>query len=87
MSKDRFSRYDWEILPHPPHSPDFAPSDYHLLGPFKCQLGGRKFEEDDDLIEEVQNWFKSLDANFYGQGIYSLISRWTKCIDRHGNYI
>jgi transposase len=25
----------WDVLPHPPYSPDLAPSDYHLLGPMK----------------------------------------------------
>jgi histone-lysine N-methyltransferase SETMAR len=25
----------WDVLPHPPYSPDLAPSDYHLFGPMK----------------------------------------------------
>uniref|UniRef100_A0A4W6DJ95 Histone-lysine N-methyltransferase SETMAR n=1 Tax=Lates calcarifer TaxID=8187 RepID=A0A4W6DJ95_LATCA len=25
----------WELLPHPPYSPDLAPSDFHLFGPLK----------------------------------------------------
>jgi hypothetical protein len=24
--------FDWELFDHPPHSPDLAPIDYHLLG-------------------------------------------------------
>ncbi|GFO38401.1 histone-lysine N-methyltransferase SETMAR [Plakobranchus ocellatus] len=37
-------RYGWEILPHPAHSPDLAPSDFHLFGPLKRHLGGMAFE-------------------------------------------
>ncbi|GFO18179.1 transposase [Plakobranchus ocellatus] len=42
--------YDWEILPHPAHSPDLAPFDFHLFGPLKRHLGGMAFETEDDLI-------------------------------------
>jgi histone-lysine N-methyltransferase SETMAR len=30
MTKSAIQELDWEILPHPPYSPDLAPSDYHL---------------------------------------------------------
>jgi hypothetical protein len=33
----------FECLPHPPYLPDFAPSDYHMFGPLKEALGGKKF--------------------------------------------
>ena len=33
-TQDWLKRYNWETLPHPPHSPDLAPSDFHLFGPF-----------------------------------------------------
>ncbi|GFN85560.1 mariner mos1 transposase [Plakobranchus ocellatus] len=42
----------WEILPHPAHSPDLAPSDFHLFGPLKRHLGGMAFETEDDPISE-----------------------------------
>lgn len=29
--RDTLTRLDWEVLPHPPYSPDLAPSDYHLF--------------------------------------------------------
>ncbi|GFR66821.1 histone-lysine N-methyltransferase SETMAR [Elysia marginata] len=32
-------KYGWEILPHPPHCPDLAPSDYHLFGPTETRAG------------------------------------------------
>jgi len=39
----------WEILPHPPYSPDLAPSDFHLFGPLKEFLGGQQFSTDDEV--------------------------------------
>ena len=31
----------YEILPHPPYSPDLAPSDYFLFSNTKTWLGGK----------------------------------------------
>jgi hypothetical protein len=33
----------WEVMEHPAHSPDLVPSDFHLFGPLKEALGGRRF--------------------------------------------
>ncbi|GFO31395.1 histone-lysine N-methyltransferase SETMAR [Plakobranchus ocellatus] len=76
-----------EFIPHLAHSPDLAPSDFHLFGPQKRHLGGKKFEDKDELIGEVRDWFSKLDANFFTQGIYSLLPRWQKCITLHGDYL
>jgi histone-lysine N-methyltransferase SETMAR len=37
----------WTELPHPPYSPDLAPSDNHLFGKLKDNIRGTKFEDDD----------------------------------------
>ncbi|GFO01410.1 exosome component 10 [Plakobranchus ocellatus] len=66
-------RYGWEILPHPAHSPDLAPSDFHLFGPLKRHLGGMAFKTEDDLISELRNWFDNLDFDFFRVGINSLL--------------
>ncbi|GFO45075.1 ATP-binding cassette sub-family a member 3, partial [Plakobranchus ocellatus] len=64
---------------------DLAPSDFHLFGPLKRHLGGMAFETEDDLISELRNWFDNLDVDFFRVGINSLLSRWQKCIDLHGD--
>ncbi|GFO32521.1 histone-lysine N-methyltransferase SETMAR [Plakobranchus ocellatus] len=69
------------------YSPDLAPSDFHLFGPLKRHLGGMTFETEDDLISELRNWFDNLDVDFFRVGINSLLSRWQKCIDLHGDYV
>ncbi|GFR62237.1 histone-lysine N-methyltransferase SETMAR [Elysia marginata] len=38
LTQQWLQRDGWEILPHPTHSPDLAPSDFHLFGPLKRHL-------------------------------------------------
>ncbi|GFN75702.1 histone-lysine N-methyltransferase SETMAR [Plakobranchus ocellatus] len=87
LTQQWLQRYGWEILPHPAHSPDLAPSDFHLFGPLKRHLGGMAFETEDDLISELRNWFDNLDVDFFRVGINSLLSHWQKCIDLQGDYV
>ncbi|GFO48915.1 histone-lysine N-methyltransferase SETMAR [Plakobranchus ocellatus] len=75
LTQQWLQRYGWEILPHSAHSPDLAPSDFHLFGPLKRHLGGVAFETEDDLISELMNWFDNLDVDFFRVGINSLLSR------------
>jgi histone-lysine N-methyltransferase SETMAR len=42
-TRELLRHYNWEVLDHPPYSPDLAPSDFHLFGPLKKHLGGRRF--------------------------------------------
>ncbi|GFO15517.1 histone-lysine N-methyltransferase SETMAR [Plakobranchus ocellatus] len=77
-TKEWLERQRWDIIPHPADSSDLAPSDH---------LGGKKFEDEDELIGEVRDWFSKLDVNFFTQGIYSLLPWWQKCIALHGEYI
>jgi histone-lysine N-methyltransferase SETMAR len=44
----------YEILPHPPYSPDLAPSDFFLFPQMKTPLRGRRFDDTDEVIQEVE---------------------------------
>jgi len=46
-----------EVLARPPYTPDLAISDYHLVGPLKESLSGRRFTSDQELKETVHAWF------------------------------
>jgi hypothetical protein len=35
--------WKWEVLQHPPHSPNLVPSDFYLFGPFKNFVSGKRF--------------------------------------------
>jgi hypothetical protein len=62
-----FKNYSWELLEHQFHSPDFAPSDFHLFGLLKNHLGGRRFADDEEVeVEmEVWKWLKQQSKVFY----------------------
>jgi hypothetical protein len=42
-TRELLRHYNWEVLDHPPDSPDLAPSDFYLFGLLKKHLGGRRF--------------------------------------------
>jgi histone-lysine N-methyltransferase SETMAR len=49
MTKAAIQELDWEILPHPPYSPNLAPSDYHLFRSLSNNLHGVSFNNDAEL--------------------------------------
>jgi len=42
------------ILPHPPYSPDLAPSDLYLFGMLKGRIRGRRFTSSDEIVAEIR---------------------------------
>ncbi|XP_046562536.1 histone-lysine N-methyltransferase SETMAR-like [Haliotis rubra] len=59
----------FEILPHPPYSPDLAPTDYHLFPNVKKHHRGRRFEDDHELTTAVETWIQDQEKDFYRQVI------------------
>ena len=77
----------FECLPHPPYSPDLAPSDLHMFGPLKEAMGGKKFHSDEEVRHTVHEWLRGLPKEFFSKGIYALCKRWRTCIERGGDYV
>ncbi|CAF3809193.1 unnamed protein product [Rotaria magnacalcarata] len=38
VTRNKLEQLDWELIPHPPYSPDLAPSDYHLFRSLRNHL-------------------------------------------------
>jgi len=74
-------------LDHPPYSPDLAPSNFHLFLHQKKHISGKKFDDDDEVQEEVMTWFKRQAADFYDSGIQKLVPRLKKCLDNADDYV
>jgi len=77
----------WEVLPHPPYSPDLAPSDYHLFVALDRHMGGKQYANQDDLKTDLANFFVAQPPEFYWNGIHSLHKRWREVVEANGDYI
>ena len=53
----------------------------------KKHLAGKKFDDDDEVPEEVATWFKAQAADFYDSGIQKLVPRLNKCLHNAGDYV
>jgi hypothetical protein len=76
------TKLKFDVMAYPPYSPDLAPSDYHLFGPLKDALRGRRFTSDQEVREAVHAWLTAQPKTFFSEGIRKLVQRWTKCIEK-----
>ncbi|GFX94317.1 mariner Mos1 transposase [Trichonephila clavipes] len=55
----------FELLDHPPYSPDLAPSDFFLFPHLKIALGGQRFSSNEEAIPFVNHYFAEKNAENY----------------------
>jgi hypothetical protein len=46
--------FKWEVLQHPPYSPELAPSDFHLFGPLKHHLSKRMEKDEGNSHPQIE---------------------------------
>ncbi|KAG5317854.1 MOS1T transposase, partial [Pseudoatta argentina] len=76
----------WEVLPHPPYSPDTAPSDFHLFRSMAHGLADRRFHSYEEAQKWIDSWIASKDMSFFRRGIHVLPERWEKVVSSDGQY-
>jgi hypothetical protein len=79
--------FKWEVLEHPPYTPDLAPSDFPLFGPLKHHLSAEYFPDDEAVEREVPAWFRQQPKECYAAGFQGLVKRWDKCLSVQGDYV
>ena len=87
LTKAKISELQWEVLPHPPYSPDLAPSDYHLFRDMKLHLRGLAFKTEEEIAFWIEQYFQSKDSGFFVNGIRKLVSKWEDVIEAEGHYV
>ena len=74
------------LLPHPPYSPDLAPSNYWLFADLK-RIFQEKWFGTNEVISETEVYFEPKDKLFYQKGIKLLEKHWNQCIILEGDYV
>lgn len=76
----------WEVLPHPPYSPDIAPSDYHLFRSMTHGLSEQQFTSYENTKNWIDSWIAAKEVSFFRRGIQMLPERWQKVVSSDGQY-
>ena len=78
---DALDTLKFEVLSHPPYSPDLAPSDFHFFP--QEGLKGTHFTSDDEVKQAVTSWIKQRTPEFLRNLVFTL----EKCIERQGDHV
>jgi histone-lysine N-methyltransferase SETMAR len=84
--KETLEALRWDVLPHPPYSPDIAPSDYHLFRSMQHGLSGQHFKTYEEIKKWLDEWIASKQEEFFYRGIHLLPERWAKVVANDGQY-
>lgn len=87
LSRAVLREFRWEILPHPPYSPDLAPSDFFLFPKLKSHIKGIHWGSLSEVKAAVIDWFRSNDQSFYRNGLEGWRHRYEKCLALDGEYV
>ena len=87
VTRQQLASLGWEVLPHPPYSPDLAPSDYHLFRDLQRHLKDKVYKDQHAVKTDLTTYFESQPKEFWSHGIHSLPTRWRQVMDNDGAYI
>ncbi len=78
--------FNMEVLPHPPYSPNLAPSDYFIFDRIKAEIRGHHHQSIQDMQTAVFRTLRSIPAQEFHDALNILPLRWMKCIWSGGAY-
>ena len=84
--KETLEALNWDILPHPPYSPDIVLLDYHFFRLMAHGLAEQHFTSYEEAKNWIDSWIASKDEEFFKRSIRMLTKRWSKVVERDGQY-
>ena len=86
ITKEVLREFQWELLSHPPYSPDLPPSDFFLLPKLKEKLKGVHFNSTNEAKHAPKIWLTKLSADFFKNCLKGWKHHLEKCIDNGEAY-
>ena len=84
MTRQKLREFGWEVLMHPPYSPDIASSDYHLFMSLQNSFNDVKLASCENHLKQ---FFDQKPQKFYRDGIMALPQKWQNIIENNGAYL
>jgi transposase len=84
---DLLSKYEWEVLPHAPYSPDMNPPDFDLFHKLKESTHGHYFPSLEEVSAAVTRAIRGLNKSGTLNRIANVPKRWDAVIEKQGEYI
>ena len=81
------SQHGFEILPHPPYSPDLSPCDFHLFPQIKRQLKGRRFKDIGELKQAFEDAIAEKPTDFFEGAFQTWRHQAEKCVINNGDHV
>ena len=71
---DPMGRTQWEMLEHPPYSPNMSPCDYDLFAKVKEPLRGTRYNTRDELIRAIGRSIRNINKDGRADGVRRLLN-------------
>ena len=64
-TRQKLLRLGWEVMLHPPYSPDHAPSDYYLFRSLQNSLNDKTLNDDEAEKSHLVQFFADKNQKFF----------------------
>ena len=82
MTGQKLLQLSWEVLIHPPYSPDTATSDAHLFRSLQNSLYRKNFNSLEDCKRHLEQFFVQNDKKVWEDEIMKLPEKWQKVLEQ-----
>jgi len=86
LIRSYLAKHQTSVVPHPPYSPELAPSDFFLFPKLKTTLKGCRFQTIQEIQENAMTVMHIITEGALQEAFQQWKKRWERCIARRGDY-